>query len=170
LKWDKIKMENNEKIELRSKEVQELIGKVPPKIVRIGIGVLFVFVTAIIILTFFLELPVYIKGPIKIEKDSSQINYFGYIKILPKDIIKIKINNPVYVNLEQFPENEYGILKTNVSKINPELITKNNISYYNVQVKFKKKSFNDIKIMGLKGTAEIEIERKKIFYKFFNSK
>ena len=38
-------------IELRSKPIQDLIGKVPPKVVRVGIGSLFFVLIAIIIIS-----------------------------------------------------------------------------------------------------------------------
>ncbi len=54
-------MESSENIELRSKKVRNIIGKVPPMIIRSGIAVYFIIFTIIVILCFNLRFPNYIK-------------------------------------------------------------------------------------------------------------
>ena len=51
-------------IELRSEEVQELMGKIPPFILRMGISVIFVFVALIFVASNFIKYPDIISIPI----------------------------------------------------------------------------------------------------------
>ena len=43
---------NNTNIELRNEEVQELMGKIPPAILRFGIFIIFFFFITIILVSF----------------------------------------------------------------------------------------------------------------------
>lgn len=51
------KYQKNTNIELRSEEVQELMGKIPPIILRVGISVILIFIVLIFILSHYIKYP-----------------------------------------------------------------------------------------------------------------
>lgn len=51
------KERNNTNIELRSEEVQELMGKIPPIILRVGISFIFVCIMSVFILSHYIKYP-----------------------------------------------------------------------------------------------------------------
>jgi multidrug resistance efflux pump len=71
------------KIELRSEEVQEILGNPPAKIIRYGITVIFIIVTIIIIGSFFFTYPDILTAPIKI------------ISLNPPAILSARINGTI---------------------------------------------------------------------------
>lgn len=63
-------------IELRSEEVQELMGKIPPAILRVGISVVLVFVVLIVIASNYIKYPETLSIPVV----AKNINYMEEIK------------------------------------------------------------------------------------------
>jgi len=61
---------NKAKLELRSTEVQEILGQIPSWIVRWGIGLIFLVVAAFMIGSFFFRYPEVIKAPIVITTEN----------------------------------------------------------------------------------------------------
>ncbi len=60
----------SDKIEIRSEEVQEIIGTPPAKIVRIGITILFILITVLLIGSFFFKYPDIITARISVKGDN----------------------------------------------------------------------------------------------------
>jgi hypothetical protein len=58
---------NNTNIELRNEEVQELMGKIPPAILRFGIFIIFFFFITIILVSSFINYPDIEKVPINVK-------------------------------------------------------------------------------------------------------
>jgi len=70
-------------IELRSEEVQELMGKIPPAILRVGISVILVFVILIFIASNFIKYPDIISVPIV----AKNVNRMSEIKSVKSGIL-----------------------------------------------------------------------------------
>lgn len=54
-------------IELRSEEVQELMGKIPPMILRFGIGIILMILLLFFIASFYVKYPTYETVPVKLN-------------------------------------------------------------------------------------------------------
>lgn len=77
-------------IELRSEEVQELMGKIPPTILRVGISVILIFVILIYIACNFIKYPDILAVPIV----AKNVNCMAEIKALKSgQIIKLKLKH-----------------------------------------------------------------------------
>lgn len=50
-------MANNENIELRSEKVQNIIGRIPPKLVRYGTFYIIILLLVLILAAIYIELP-----------------------------------------------------------------------------------------------------------------
>lgn len=69
--------QNVPKIELRSEEVQELMGKIPPAILRVGITAILCFVVAVFVVSNFIKYP----DIIEIPGMAWNVNMFSEIKV-----------------------------------------------------------------------------------------
>lgn len=93
-------------INLRSEEMQELMGEIPPKILKVSIYLLIFFTLTTIVLSLLIKYPEQIKlagildykNTIQYSSDSCMIKYTSYITLKQKDIIKKNI--PVYISLD----------------------------------------------------------------------
>ena len=63
-------MPNSENIELRSEEVQEIIGTPPNRIVRVGITIIFIIIAFVLIGSFFFKYPDIITARISVKGDN----------------------------------------------------------------------------------------------------
>lgn len=70
-------------IELRSGEVQELMGKIPPAIIRVGISVILIFVILIYIASNYIKYPDIISIPIV----AKNVNYVTEIKPIKSGVL-----------------------------------------------------------------------------------
>lgn len=61
-------------IELRSEEVQELMGKIPPMILRFGIGIILMILLLFFIASFYVKYPTYETVPITLKMDESTLH------------------------------------------------------------------------------------------------
>lgn len=122
-------MPKTNNIELRSEEVQEIIGTPPAKIVRTGISVIFIIITFLLIGSFFFKYPDIITASISVKGDNSPADIkartSGKItKIFVRDkqsveeeqIIAIIENTCNYRNLTEF-KNEIDSFEISLSDI-----------------------------------------------------
>lgn len=65
---------NNSNIELRSEEVQKLMGRIPPAILRFGLFIMFSFLITIILVSFLFKYPDIEKIPINVKNVTKIIN------------------------------------------------------------------------------------------------
>jgi len=100
-------MEKNEKIrniDLRSEDVQELMGKIPPKILRIGISIILAILILLFVASNFIKYPSYDSIPVilNMEKHRGKVfmpaeGRFLYIiansrNVMKKDTLAIAVN------------------------------------------------------------------------------
>jgi len=156
---------------LRSEDVKEIIGKIPPHVIRMGISVIFIALISLFAYMSFLKYPEYIEAPVQIEKcDSIKRNYLALIEVPSKDIWKIKPDQRVFISLEQYPNKEFGYITSKVKNIYSQIHIKDSRKYYLVSAYIEDKlttssGFNIVYLEGLYGIAEIEIENRSIFKK-----
>lgn len=103
-------------IELRSVEVQEILGQVPNKIIRYGITVIFIVVLCLIIGSFFFKYPDIITAPISVTTQNPP----EYLK----SQLSGKIDTIFVTDKQKVTENTYIAVIENSSKFNDFLILK----------------------------------------------
>ena len=88
-------MEEHEKIELRSEEVQEILGTPPGSIVRWGTTVAFLSVTLMALVSYWIKYPDKVRAPITLTTSSPPFNliattngYISELKVGHKEDVK----------------------------------------------------------------------------------
>ncbi|MDR0294914.1 MAG: hypothetical protein LBH91_01810 [Prevotellaceae bacterium] len=156
-------------IEIRTEEVQEILGRPPHWLIRCGITVIFTAIAILFIGSYFFKYPEIITAPIEVtienlSIDSDSVTCFkGKIYLPPQGTGKIKTGQIVNVKLDNFPYMEYGMIKLQVESAMLLPIMQNGKRYYILEIDFpevlqtnygKVLSFN----RDMQGTAEIVTE------------
>lgn len=158
------RFDSAEKIELRSKEMQEILSRPPKWLIRYGIGIIFFVIAIILVGSYFIEYPDTIKGEVVlINKNQAKI-------IVPaQNSGKIKNNQIINIKFDNYSYMEYGIFKTRISNLQLK-VSKEHKGYYEFYLLLPdpiktnyKKSLNYIPKM--RGSAEIIIQNKKLLQK-----
>lgn len=98
-------VKESENIELRSEKVRNIIGQIPPKLIRIGISLIFIVFTGVIIGSYFFEYDYTIKTSAYMSKQGDSI--IVQIKIPVNEINRIKKGQRLILNFDKIP-NMYG--------------------------------------------------------------
>lgn len=158
------RFDSAEKIELRSKEIQEILSRPPKWLIRYGIGIIFCVIAIIFVGSYFIEYPDTIKGEVVlIDRNQAKI-------IIPAhNSGKIKNNQIVNIKFDNYPYMEYGMVKLQISNLQLKA-SKENKGYYEFFLPLPdpittnyKKNLNYIPQM--RGSAEIIIQNKKLLHK-----
>jgi hypothetical protein len=152
-----------DEIELRSKEVQDLLGKVPSWLIRNGIAMMMVLLIVLVSGSWLFKYPDIVSAPVVVVANTKQPNSLtGYVK-LKANVAKIKIGQRVNLKFVSYPYLEYGIIKGVVGKIavvptgdsyEVEINLPNQlVSTYGKNLEFQQE---------LKGSAEIITEERRL--------
>lgn len=111
--------ETNKKLELRSQDVQDVLGKVPPSILRWGITVIALVLIVLLVGAYFFKYPDTLSGQASltttiVEKESTPV----CTMMLPaQGSGKVKVGQRALVRLISFPDHEFGYLEGRVERI-----------------------------------------------------
>jgi len=114
-------MENeNENIELRSEKVRNIIGQIPPRLMRIGISVIFILFIGILTGTYFFKYEYVIKTTATImQKDG----YFHVqLRIPANQVDKIKPGQMVILSFENIPNLNGHIIKIHLTSFSKTIL------------------------------------------------
>lgn len=100
--------------QIRSEEVQEILGRPPKSIVRWGITVIFLVIIALLGLCCFVEYPEAITADIVIRQGDNKSD--GILTFSPNGAGKIKAGQAVIVKLYNYPYLEYGNISTKINE------------------------------------------------------
>ncbi len=154
--------ENN--FEIRSREVQEVLGRPPAWIIRTGITIVFVVLCLFVFLSFILKFPDLVYADFKITEyeqtvGTSTINeafLFGEISIDQADMRKVKEKQEVRINIEGYPKSQYGYLKGEIISISDSLDAVDRLLSAQVKVALDKDQQSNISLrVGMGGDALI---------------
>lgn len=111
-------MEKEKDIELRSEEVQEVMNRVPPVLLRYGSGVLLGIVLLLLGGSAWFSYPetVATEFALSVGKDGLPQ---GTVRIGMQGIGKIRPGQRIVIHLTGFPEQEYGFMEGNVGAVSP---------------------------------------------------
>jgi len=90
-----------EQIELRSEKIRNIIGQIPPKIIRYGISVLFIVFVLMIILSYYFKYTYSINTTVIIKKENGKL--IGQIKIPANEVSKVKTGYTVRISFANIP-------------------------------------------------------------------
>ena len=111
-------MEKEKKIELRSEEVQEVMNRVPPAILRYGSGVLLGIVLLLLAGSAWFSYPETVVTEFALSVGTDGLPQ-GTARVSMQDIGKIRTEQRAVIHLTGFPEQEYGVMEGTVTDVSP---------------------------------------------------
>ncbi len=126
-------MSELDNIELRSEKVRNIIGQIPPKIIRMGITVIFFIIVGILTGTYFFKYNYIIKTTAIIvqQKDTTYIS----AKIPANEIGKVKQGQKVILNFDNVPNLYNEQIETEIQTIPKKIEISKNEGYYLTVIK-----------------------------------
>lgn len=128
----KKRFENHDNIELRSEEVQEILGRPPKWIIRWGITVLFIIVIGLFVGSYFFKYPDILEATITVTTENLPA---GVTSKSSGRIDTIFISEKEYVK-----QDDVLAMIENPAKLNDVLLLKNNLQFYNISENIYEKS------------------------------
>ena len=122
--------ENIDNIELRSAKVKNIIGQIPPKIIRVGITVIFLVIIVILSGTYFLEYEYTIETTATIEQ--SRDTTFIQLKIPANEKNKIKKGHKIILKLDNIKNLYNKQIETKLQKAPNILKIEKNEGFYTI--------------------------------------
>lgn len=118
-------------IELRSEKARNIIGKIPPFLIRSGISIIvFVFI-GIVVGSYFFKYPVFISNKASINPKTK----IATLYIIEKEIDKINVGQTIQLTFPQIEETEI-ILPAKIEKINDSIFIENDGAFKKVLASF----------------------------------
>ncbi|MCP4553486.1 MAG: hypothetical protein GY834_15915 [Bacteroidetes bacterium] len=93
--------ENTDNIELRSEKVRNIIGQIPPRIIRVGVTVIFLIIIGILTGTYFFEYEYIIETTASIEHQNNKL--IIDITISANELNKVKRGQKVILDFNNIP-------------------------------------------------------------------
>ncbi len=101
-----------------SEEAQEIMGRMPSRLVRWGLACIFFIFLIILAISFFIRYPRTISGPVVITQTESG-ETVGTMTVPSHNLGRLHAGQPVRIRLNAYPHAEYGILKGEVLRLSP---------------------------------------------------
>jgi len=121
-----------ENIELRSEKVRNIIGQIPPKLIRYGITLIFIIILVMLTGSYFFEYEFTIKTTATIvqKNDTTKIR----IKVPANEITKIKTGQKVVLNFDNISNIYNEHVETALQTIPIKIHLQGNEAYYLVEL------------------------------------
>lgn len=153
-------------IELRSREVQEILARPPKALIRYGTSVICAILAILIAGSFFFSYPDIISGEASIQNSNNE--WIAYVKVPANGAGKIQSGQQVILKMTAYPYLEFGHINGITRQISP---TKERESYL-VEVQIGEKlvtsSKKELQMSGnLSATAEIITENRRLIERIF---
>lgn len=148
-------MEDN--IELRSKNVQNIIGQIPPRIIRIGISVIFLIILGLLIGSYFFKYGSNIETTAIVQQHNDST--FIKLKIPCDQRDKVKKGNRVLLNLSSIQNISNESVEANIESIETVIEVNNAKGYFiaNIYIPKNLQTINNTNIKIL-STTEVKAE------------
>lgn len=161
-------MESYRDIELRSEKVRNIIGKIPPLLIRSGISFMTFIVSVLLLTGWFVPYPENLRIPIEIKSNKEQdVQAIAYIPY--SYITQLKTEMSVEVELERYSARNYGYIKGVICSKNKNIIRQGEERYFTVIIRLFY-SNTKIEIMEqMKGQAFILISNESILKHIFKT-
>lgn len=160
-------MADFDNIELRSEKVRNIIGKVPPSIIRTGITVISLILLLLLSGAFFVPYPESIKASAGVtEADGTDIQIELFIPY--RYVAKIKKGMAVEIEFEGYEAGRYGYIKGKIESCNDSVTVVNETNGFIAKATPNGPSLPYRLWKNMKGTAFILISNKSIGARFFS--
>jgi len=118
----------SDNIELRSEKARNIIGQIPPMLIRVGITLIFIIIMAILTGTYFFKYEYIVKTTATIVEQNDTTNI--EIKIPANEIKKIKKGQKVILNFDNIPNLYNEQIITTIQSIPEKMFIQENGGYY----------------------------------------
>lgn len=147
-----------ENIELRSENIRKIIERIPPTLIRSGIGIITLIFVLLLAAAAFVPYPETLEGEVTIEENDNENTYAK--GLLPyASITQVKKDMSVEIELEGFNAREYGYQHGIISYVSPEVITNNKKNYFAFIIILKENPFMQ---KGMKGYVSVILSNKTL--------
>jgi len=155
-------------IELRSEKVRNLIGQIPPVIIRAGISVIFFIILILLIGSWFFKFEYTIKTTATIELKNE--NLIFYLEIPANEISKLKTGQKVILNFNNIPNLYNENILTEIQTIPNILEITEDGGFYTAEIilsnKIKTETGKSLFIKKkTKANVEIVTDKISLFYR-----
>lgn len=129
-------MDNQDNIELRSEKIRHIIGRIPPALIRSGIGVISGIIFLLILAAFFIPYPETVEASVQAEDVDN--GYTGEAKAaIPYDnFSEIKPGMKVKIHFEGYPPDTYGYVEGVIKRVYRDLIDDGSTGFFMADVTF----------------------------------
>lgn len=115
-------MEGNDNIALRSEKIRHIIGRIPPMLIRSGIGILSAIVFLLILAACLIPYPENITVPVKVtrivpENKGTARAFIPYVRIL-----EMKLGMRVAMQFEGYNANTYGYVEGHINRVHRTVV------------------------------------------------
>lgn len=163
--------ETNKKLELRSQEVQDVLGRVPPSILRWGITVIALVLIALLAGAYFFKYPDTLSGQATISARNDAKGSMPVCTLLlpAQGSGKVKVGQRALVRLINYPDQEFGYLEGRVERIS---YTPNTDGNYLVQIHLPNGLVTNYGVQlptnrQMQGSADLIIEDIRLLVRLF---
>lgn len=159
-------MEEKDNIELRSEKVRNLIGQIPPVIIRAGISVIFFIILILLIGSWFFKFEYTIKTTATINQHTEDL--IIELKIPANEISKIKTGQKVIIDFNNIPNLYNEKMITKIQTVPDILEITEDGGFYNAEILLKEKPKTELGITlsiqkEIKANAEIVTDKISLF-------
>lgn len=161
-------MENQDNIELRSEKIRHIIGRVPPVLIRSGIGVISGIVFLLIIAACYIPYPEAVSVPVKIVNTTRENNGLARAVIPFARITEIKPGMKVEMQMEGYNADTYGYVEGSVNRIDKKVIPSPSGDCFTVDIVFRQPSGFSV-VMNQQGTASICLSNGSLAERIFRN-
>jgi hypothetical protein len=161
------KIDDQNAVEIRSEEIDEILGRQPGKFIRWGITLIFIVIVVVLAGSYFFKYSDNVQVPIIITSVNNNVNTIVIVKLPAVTTGKVKIGQKVNIKIDNYSSQKYGILTGYIENISLLHSTNN----YKVEIALPKgltTNYNKTLPFSdqLKGVAEIITEDKSLFERF----
>ncbi|MDR0891960.1 MAG: HlyD family secretion protein [Mediterranea sp.] len=126
-------MAEKDKIELRSEKVRNIIGRVPPWLIRSGIGYLALLVLALLIAAWYIPYPENLRVEARVEKNEYGV-LRAVVKLPYRYLTQVEKGMPVELEMEGYDAAIYGYIDTWVHEVDPKVVMDPDGNYFRIEV------------------------------------
>ena len=158
-------------IDLHSKEVQDLMGRMPSWLIRNGIVMVILLLMVLIAGSWLYKYPDIIAAPVVVTSEpGNPTTLIGFVRLKMNPSGKVQIGQRVNLKFTNYPYMEFGVVKGIVSKISSipngdSYALEVNLPGQMVTTFGKRLEFQ----LELKGTAEIITEERRLLGRILHS-
>ncbi len=108
-------MKRDKNLKERSPRIQEIMGKIPPWVIRWGMSVVFAVLLLLIFVSWVIKYPEKVNFIVKI-KDNERLGYYGVGYLKEDDYVKVSSGMKVKIKMKGYSYTEYGVLEGEVKE------------------------------------------------------